>query len=95
MFFCLFRCFAEKEYQTESKRNKTFGVVIFEETEYQTESKRNETFGSMIFGANMIQETWTGRQEAVEAATRVAGVLSKGGRRAQGVGAPPASWLPR
>ena len=28
-FFCLFQCFAEKEYQTESKRNKTFGRVIF------------------------------------------------------------------
>ena len=23
--FCLFQCFAEKEYQTESKRNETFG----------------------------------------------------------------------
>ena len=29
VFFCLFQCFAEKEYQTESKRNKTFGSVIF------------------------------------------------------------------
>ena len=28
-FFCLFQCFAEKEYQTESKRNETFGRVIF------------------------------------------------------------------
>ena len=28
--FCLFHCFAEKEYQTESKRNETFGRVIFE-----------------------------------------------------------------
>ena len=27
--FCLFECFAEKEYQTESKRNETFGNVIF------------------------------------------------------------------
>ena len=27
--FSLFQCFAEKEYQTESKRNKTFGRVIF------------------------------------------------------------------
>ena len=27
--FPLFRCFAEKEYQTESKRNETFGKVIF------------------------------------------------------------------
>ena len=29
LFFCLFQCFAEKEYQTESKQNKTFGRVIF------------------------------------------------------------------
>ena len=27
--FCLFQCFVEKEYQTESKRNETFGKVIF------------------------------------------------------------------
>ena len=27
--FCLFQCFTEKEYQTESKRNQTFGRVIF------------------------------------------------------------------
>ena len=29
VFFCPFQCFAEKEYQTESKRNETFGNVIF------------------------------------------------------------------
>ena len=27
--FCLFQRFEEKEYQTESKRNETFGSVIF------------------------------------------------------------------
>ena len=27
--FCPFQCFTEKEYQTESKRNETFGRVIF------------------------------------------------------------------
>ena len=27
--FPLFQCFAEKEYQTETKRNETFGKVIF------------------------------------------------------------------
>ena len=27
--FCLFQYFDEKEYQTESKRNETFGSVIF------------------------------------------------------------------
>ena len=29
VLFCLFQCFAEKEYQTESKRNETFGNMIF------------------------------------------------------------------
>ena len=28
-FFCLFQCFKETEYQMESKRNETFGNVIF------------------------------------------------------------------
>ena len=27
--FCLFQCFAEKEYQTESKQNETFSRIIF------------------------------------------------------------------
>ena len=53
----------------------------FEEKEYQTESKWNETFGSDLFRTNAIQETWSGRQEAAEVATRVGS-------------APPASWLP-
>ena len=30
LFFCLFQCFEETEYQTESKRNETFGIVIFQ-----------------------------------------------------------------
>ena len=51
--FCLFQCFAEKE--------------------YQTESKQNETFGRVIFGANVIQETWSGRQKRSEEATRQGG----------------------
>ena len=29
LFFCLFQCFEETEYQTESKWNKIFGNVIF------------------------------------------------------------------
>ena len=55
--FCLFQCFIEKE--------------------CQTESKRNETFGNVIFSLNMIQETWTPRQESHEAATRVEGALPR------------------
>ena len=52
--FFLFQCFAEKE--------------------YQTESKRNETFARIVFGTNAVQETWSGRQGAAEAATRQEGV---------------------
>ena len=44
-----------------------------EKKEYQTESKRNETFGNDLFGTNAIQETWSGRQERNEAATRQGG----------------------
>ena len=51
--FCLFQYFGEKE--------------------YQTESKRNETFGSMIFGTNVIQRTWSGRQETNDESTRQGG----------------------
>ena len=29
LFFCLFQCFKKTEYQMESKRNETFGNVIF------------------------------------------------------------------
>ena len=29
VLFCLFQCFEEKEYETESKRSETFGKVIF------------------------------------------------------------------
>ena len=49
-FFCLFQSFAEKE--------------------YQTESKRNETFGNVIFGTNVIQRTWTLRQDINQEGTR-------------------------
>ena len=48
--FCLFQCFTKKE--------------------HQTESKRNETFGNVIFGTNVIQRTWTLRQESYQEATR-------------------------
>ena len=66
--FCLFQCFKEKE--------------------YQTESKRNETFGSDLFGTNAIQETWSGCQDANEAATCA--------RHApEGWACPPPSWAHR
>ena len=45
-------------------------IHCFAEKKYQTESKRNETFGRVIFGTNVIQRTWSGRQERSEEATR-------------------------
>mgnify|MGYP005823371085 CR=1 FL=1 len=48
--FCLFQCFTEKE--------------------YQTESKQNETFGNVIFWRNVIQRTWTLRQDINQEGTR-------------------------
>ena len=65
---CLFQCFAEKE--------------------YQTKSKRNETFGNVIFSTNVIQETWSGRQETIEEAMRQRGAPTPWAR-------PPPSWAPR
>ena len=55
---------------------------------YQTEPKRNETFGSMIFGINVIQRTWSGRQEINEEATRQGGAPATWAH-------PPPSWAPR
>ena len=66
--FCLFQFFAEKE--------------------YQMESKRNETFGGVIFGTNVIQGTWSRRQERSEEATRQGGAPAP-------LGAPPPSWAAR
>ena len=43
-YFFLFQSFAEKEYQTESKRNETFGNVIFRKIVIQeTWTLRQET----------------------------------------------------
>ena len=66
--FCPFQCFAEKE--------------------YQTESKRNETFGNVIFGTNVIQRTWSLRQEINQESTRQGGAPTPWAR-------PPPSWAPR
>ena len=46
LFFCLFQFFEEKEYQTESKRNETFGSMIFGTNVIQRIwSERQETNG--------------------------------------------------
>ena len=68
LFFCLFQSFAEKE--------------------YQTESKRNETFGNVIFGTNVIQRTWTLRQDINQKGTRQGARLPPPWARA------PPSWAP-
>ena len=47
---------------------------VSKKKEYQTESKRNETFGGDLFGTNVIERTWSGSQETMEAATRVPGM---------------------
>ena len=45
LFSCLFQRFEEKEYQTESKRNETFGKVIFgTEAIQETWSRRQGSF---------------------------------------------------
>ena len=45
LFSCLFQCFEEKEYHTESKRNETFGIVIFGmEAIQKTWSRRHGSF---------------------------------------------------
>ena len=45
LFFPLFQCFEEKEYQTESKQNETFGRVIFgTEAIQETWSRRQGSF---------------------------------------------------
>ena len=47
-----------------------FAYFSVSQKEYQTESKRNETFGNVIFGTNVIQRTWSPRQEINQESTR-------------------------
>ena len=61
---------------------------ISKERNIKTESKRNETFENVIFGTNVIQRTWSGRQEINEESTR------QGGAPAPWA-CPPPSWAPR
>ena len=48
-------------------------ILGFRRKGISNDSKRNETFGNVIFGTNMIQRTWSGRQEITEEATRQGG----------------------
>ena len=57
LFYCLFQYFEEKEYQTESKRNETFGIVIFLE-EYHPgglEIKSEDPRGAQEIGGAPLQ----------------------------------------
>ena len=45
-------------------------LVYIEEREYQMESKRNKTFGNVFFSLNMVQVTWTLRQESYQEGMR-------------------------
>ena len=48
-------------------------ILVFRRKGISNGAKRNETFGRDLFGTNAIQETWSGHQEAAEAATRQEG----------------------
>ena len=51
------------------------------------ESKRNETFRNVIFGTNVIQRTWTLRQDINQESMRKGARLPPQAR-------PPPSWAP-
>ena len=68
LFYCLFQCFEEKEYQTESKRNETFGRVIFgTEAIQETWSRRQGSFeeatrqGGMPYPLGAPPPSWAPR----------------------------------
>ena len=48
-------------------------ISVFRRKRISKESKRNKIFENMIFGTNMIQRTWSARQEAIEEGRRVEG----------------------
>ena len=60
--FCLFQCFTEKEYQTESKRNETFGRVIFGTNAIQETSsgrqERNEVTMRQGRSPTLVGPSW-------------------------------------
>ena len=48
-------------------------ISVFRRKGISNGVQMDETFGRVIFGTNAIQETWSGRQEAIEEATRQEG----------------------
>ena len=62
IFFCLFQCFEEKEYQTESKRNETFGGDLFGTNAIQeTWSGRQETIKEAMRQGARPPPSWAPR----------------------------------
>ena len=62
LFFCLFQYFEEKEYQTESKWNETFGSVIFRTNVIQrtwSGSQETNEAGTRVEGAPPV--SWAPR----------------------------------
>ena len=53
-------------------------ISVFHRKKYQMESKRNETFGNVIFRTNVIQRTWSLRQEINQESTRQGARLPPG-----------------
>ena len=51
-------------------QNCCFAYFRVSQKKYQTESKQNETFWNVIFGTNVIQRTWTLRQDINQEGTR-------------------------
>ena len=51
-----------------------FPISVFRGKWISNEVQQNETFGNVIFSTNVIQETWSGRQETTEEAMRQGGM---------------------
>ena len=64
--FCLFQCFEEKEYQTESKRNETFGSDLFgtnaiQETWSGRQAADEEATGQEGAPPTLVGPSWLNR----------------------------------
>ena len=53
-------------------------ISVFRRKGIQNGVQTDETFGNVIFGTNVIQRTWSGRQETYEEATRQGARLPPG-----------------
>ena len=60
--FFLFQCFAEKEYQTESKQNETFARIFLEQTQYRRLGVIKEATGQPRGRAACPPPSWAPRR---------------------------------